>query len=57
MENNGDSLYGLNGEEVAALCASHTGTDEHVRIISRDAAKNGPSGGNAAVRYAYPAQQ
>ncbi len=34
MENDGDIKYGLSGEEIAALCASHTGTDDHVRIVA-----------------------
>ena len=34
MENNGDQHFGLTSEETAILCASHTGTDDHVKIIA-----------------------
>jgi L-asparaginase II len=34
IENGGDVYFGLNGEEIAAFCASHSGTDDHVRIIN-----------------------
>ena len=34
IENNGDVFYGLNNEEIAVLCASHTGTNDHVSIIA-----------------------
>jgi L-asparaginase II len=41
MENKGDEYYGLTDEEIAAFCASHTGTNDHVNIISRMQQKMG----------------
>ncbi len=34
IENGGDVYFDLNGEEIAALCGSHSGTDDHVRVIA-----------------------
>lgn len=34
MEKNGDAYFGLTVEETAVFCASHTGTDDHVKVIS-----------------------
>jgi L-asparaginase II len=34
MENKGDEYYGLTDEEIAAFCASHTGTNEHVNYTA-----------------------
>lgn len=33
VEMGGVELFGLNDEELAIMCASHTGTDEHVRVL------------------------
>lgn len=33
IEKNGDVHFGLSEEEIAILCASHTGTDDHVKTI------------------------
>lgn len=33
VEMGGVELYGLNEEELAIMCASHTGTDDHVRVL------------------------
>lgn len=41
LEAGGPEHYGLNDEEVAIMCASHTGTDEHVRVIKSIHAKVG----------------
>lgn len=34
IEMNGDERYDLSPREVAILCASHSGTDDHVRVVS-----------------------
>jgi L-asparaginase II len=41
LENNGMSHYGLTLQEVALLCASHSGTDEHVAVVNSIQAKTG----------------
>ena len=33
MELGGADRYGFTDEEVALMCASHSGTDEHVRVV------------------------
>lgn len=33
VENGGVEAFGLTEEELAIICASHTGTDEHVRVL------------------------
>lgn len=34
MERNGDAAFGFSPREVSLICASHSGTDEHVRVVS-----------------------
>lgn len=34
IEAHGEDFYHLTSQEVAILCASHAGTDEHVRVVS-----------------------
>ena len=34
MENDGDDYFGLSQEETAIFCASHSGTDEHVNVLT-----------------------
>jgi L-asparaginase II len=41
LENDGMPFYGLTLQEVALLCASHSGTDEHVAVIESIQAKTG----------------
>ncbi len=41
LENGGMSYYGLTLQEVALLCASHSGTDAHVAVINSIQAKTG----------------
>ena len=41
LENGGMSYYGLTLQEVALLCASHSGTDEHVAVVTSIQAKTG----------------
>ena len=41
FENGGMSYYGLTLKEVALLCASHSGTDEHVEVVRSIQAKTG----------------
>src|SRR4030066_1397919 len=43
LENDGNSYYGLTLQEVALLCASHSGTDEHVAVVKSIQAKTGVS--------------
>lgn len=33
VEMGGVELFGINDEELAIMCASHTGTDDHVRVL------------------------
>ncbi len=41
LENGGMSYFGLTLQEVALLCGSHSGTDEHVAVVSSIQAKAG----------------
>ncbi len=41
LESDGMSHYGLTLQEVALLCASHSGTDEHVAVVCSIQAKTG----------------
>jgi L-asparaginase II len=41
LENGGMSFYGLTLQEVALLCASHSGTDEQVAVVKSIQAKTG----------------
>src|SRR5512138_1860882 len=41
LENGGMEHYGLTLQEVALLCASHSGTDEHYIVVSSIQAKTG----------------
>jgi L-asparaginase II len=43
LENGGMSFYGLTLQEVALLCASHSGTDAHVAVVRSIQAKTGIS--------------
>src|SRR5512139_752662 len=43
LENGGMAYYGLTLQEVALLCASHSGTDEHVAVVTSIQAKTGIS--------------
>lgn len=55
LENGGMSFYGLTLKEVALLCASHSGTDEHVSVVKSIQAKTGVSEGDlmCGVHPAY----
>jgi L-asparaginase II len=46
LEDGGMWRYGLTLQEVALLCASHSGTDEHVAIVKSIQAKTGVSEGD-----------
>ena len=46
LENGGMSYYGLSLKEVALLCGSHSGTDEHVAVVKSIQAKTGVSEGD-----------
>ncbi|MGA9396783.1 MAG: asparaginase [Anaerolineaceae bacterium] len=41
LEINGDRHYGLTEKEIAIMCASHTGSDEHVAVIASLQSKTG----------------
>ncbi|HEY3344402.1 MAG TPA: asparaginase [Anaerolineaceae bacterium] len=41
IERGGDGAFGLTPREVALICASHAGTDEHVSVVSGIQAKAG----------------
>jgi L-asparaginase II len=41
IEENGQSNFGLSLSEIALICASHAGTDEHVNIVRAIQAKTG----------------
>ncbi len=41
LENDGMTHYGLTLQEVALLCASHSGTDEHLAVVRSIQAKTG----------------
>src|SRR4030042_4660092 len=43
LENGGMSFYGLTLQDVALLCASHSGTDEHVAVVRSIHAQTGVS--------------
>ena len=43
LENGGMSKYGLTLQEVALLCASHSGTDEHIAVVRSIQTKTGVS--------------
>lgn len=55
LENGGMEVYGLTLQEVALLCASHSGTDEHVAVVRSIQAKTGLSEENlmCGVHTAY----
>jgi L-asparaginase II len=46
LENGGAQHYGLTLQEVALLCASHSGTDEHFAVVSSIQQKTGVSEGD-----------
>jgi L-asparaginase II len=41
LEQNGDEHYGIIERELAVMCASHSGTDEHIAVIRSAQAKTG----------------
>jgi L-asparaginase II len=55
LEKGGMSFYGLTLQEVALICASHSGTDEHVAVVKSIQAKTGVSEGDlmCGVHPAY----
>jgi L-asparaginase II len=46
LESGGNSIYGLTLQEVALLCSSHSGTDEHVAVLQSIQGKVGISEGD-----------
>jgi L-asparaginase II len=43
IENDGQGKYGLTMREIALICASHSGTDDHVDVVESIQAKTGVS--------------
>ena len=43
IENDGHKYYNLSQPEIAVMCASHSGTDEHVAVVQSMQAKSGVS--------------
>ncbi len=43
IENKGHRHWGLTDQEIAIMCASHTGTDAHVQVLAQFQAKTGVS--------------
>jgi len=41
LEHGGGEVYGFTAQEVALMCASHSGTDEHVAVLQSIQAKTG----------------
>lgn len=54
LEQGGMSAYGLTLQEVALLCASHSGTDEHVVIVTSIQEKTGVSEADLMCGVHYP---
>jgi L-asparaginase II len=54
LENGGADFYQLTGREVAVMCSSHSGTIEHVDVISGIQAKIGVSESDLLCGVHYP---
>lgn len=54
IENGGADIYGLNEREVAVMCSSHSGTDEHIEVISGIQAKTGVIESELLCGVQYP---
>lgn len=57
LEADGPAHFGLNEEEVAIMCASHTGTDYHVRVIRSIHAKVGLKEENLQCGFHWPSDK
>ena len=54
MELGGADRYGFTDEEVALMCASHSGTDEHVRVVKSMQSKIGVTEDQLMCGVHYP---
>ncbi len=54
MELGGADRYGFTDEEVALMCASHSGTDEHVRVVKSMQSKIGVTEDHLMCGVHYP---
>ena len=57
IEAGGQQYYGLTDEELAIMCASHTGTDNHVRVIKSIHEKVGLSEDNLQCGFHWPSDK
>ena len=54
IERGGDAAFGLTQEEIAILCASHAGTDQHKAVLTRMHAKIGITEDDLACGMHWP---
>lgn len=54
IERNGDAHFGLTPKEVALMCASHSGTDEHVETVRAMQEKIGVTVDDLMCGFHYP---
>lgn len=54
LEAGGKAHFNLNDEEISVMCASHTGTDEHVRVIKGIHEKVGLTEENLQCGFHWP---
>ncbi|HPX65254.1 MAG TPA: asparaginase [Anaerolineaceae bacterium] len=57
IEAGGQEHFGLTDEELAIMCASHTGTDEHVRVIKSIHEKVGLCEDNLQCGFHWPSDK
>ncbi len=57
LEADGPARFSLDEEELAIMCASHTGTDEHVRVIKSIHAKVGLQEENLHCGFHWPSDK
>lgn len=54
IERNGDAYFGLTPKEIALMCASHSGTDEHVETVRAMQEKIGVTVDDLMCGFHYP---
>ena len=54
IERGGDAAFGFTQEEIAIICASHAGTDQHKAVLERMHAKIGTSEADLACGVHWP---
>lgn len=57
FEAGGPQAFGLNDEELAIMCASHFGTDEHVRVIKSIHSKVGVTEADLQCGFHWPSDK